>query len=168
MFVILYPGLLTGFVGALKSYEAVYDGTKLVMVLFALVWVNDAGAFFAGSALGKRKLAPRISPNKTWEGTIGGFAASVLLGLVIAALSRFTAGQGLLLGVILGVIGPLGDLAESALKRGAGVKDSGALLPGHGGVLDRIDSVIVCAPLLYYFVLTTHYAELLTKFGVTP
>jgi phosphatidate cytidylyltransferase len=138
---------------------------KLVILLFALVWINDAGAFFVGSAMGKKPLAPRISPKKTWEGTLGGFAATVILALLVGLFSRLSVWQGLFLGVVLGVAGPVGDLVESALKRGAGVKDSGAFLPGHGGVLDRIDSVIFCAPILYYFVVLSHYTSVLHLFG---
>jgi phosphatidate cytidylyltransferase len=159
VFVAIYPGLLSGYVVALKGVETGYGHGKLLFVLFALVWINDAGAFFVGSAMGKKKLAPRISPGKTWEGSIGGFAATVILGALIGMFSRFTFWQGLTLGVVLGVLGPIGDLVESALKRGAGVKDSGKFLPGHGGVLDRIDSVIFCAPILYYYiVLAIHCA----------
>ena len=169
MFVAIYPGLLMGYLVALKSYEPIANGCKLVMVLFALVWINDAGAYFAGNFFGKRKLAPRISPNKTWEGAIGGFSAAVILGALIGMFSPFyNFQQGLILGVVLGVVGPLGDLVESAIKRGAGVKDSGTLLPGHGGILDRIDSVIACAPILYYYTVLAHHAELFRNLGVSP
>lgn len=154
VFVALYPGLLAGYILAVKKLEAAQFDAKLVLMLFALVWVNDAGAFFVGSALGKRKLAPKISPNKSWEGSLGGFAASVILGLCLGLFGdTLSLGQGLLLGALIGIVGPVGDLVESAMKRGAGLKDSGVLLPGHGGVLDRIDSVIFSAPMLYYFFL---------------
>lgn len=168
LFVAVYPGLLIGYIAALRGYDGVLDGTKLVVILFLLTWINDAGAFFVGSAFGKHKLAPRISPNKTWEGSAGGFAASVLAGAGVGMwTSFFSVPQGLMLGALLGVAGPVGDLVESAIKRGADVKDSGRLLPGHGGVLDRIDSVIVCAPLLYYYVVISHHAQLVRLFGLT-
>jgi len=153
MFVAIYPGLLAGYLVALKNLELYSDDAKLLLILFALVWINDSGAYFAGKSLGKHKMSPRLSPNKTWEGAVGGFAATVLLGVLIGAfVGAFTVVEGVLLGVILGVAGPLGDLMESAIKRGANIKDSGTLLPGHGGVLDRIDSVLVCAPILYYYI----------------
>ncbi len=166
LFVAVYPGLLSGYVVALKGFEPLYGGMKLAIILFALVWINDAGAFFVGSSLGQRKLAPRISPGKTIEGSLGGFAATVILGALLPAFTSFTFRQGLFLGVVLGAIGPLGDLVESALKRGAGVKDSGTFLPGHGGVLDRIDSVIFCAPILYYYVVMSHSCHMMHCCGV--
>jgi phosphatidate cytidylyltransferase len=161
-FVALYPGLLVGYVAALRLYEiSALAGTHLLIVLFLLIWVNDAGAFFVGSAFGKHKLAPSISPNKTWEGSLGGFAASVVAGIGVGMWSaHFTVLEGVLIGAVLGIVGPIGDLVESAFKRGAGVKDSGMFLPGHGGVLDRIDSIIVAAPVLYYYVVLAHYAKL--------
>ncbi len=168
IFVAIYPGLLAGYIGALRGYDAVLGGSKLVVILFLVVWINDTGAFFVGSAIGKTKFAPNISPNKTWEGAAGGFAASVLAGLGVGMWSsHFSVGQGLLIGAALGILGPLGDLVESAFKRGAGVKDSGVLLPGHGGALDRIDSIIVCAPILYYYVVIAHHFALLERFGIT-
>jgi phosphatidate cytidylyltransferase len=154
MFVAIYPGLLAGYVIAVKQAEACspHHAAKFLIMLFALVWINDSGAYFAGKSLGKRKFAPVVSPNKTWEGAIGGFLATAILGILIGAFSStFTVRQGLVLGLVLGILAPIGDLLESAIKRGAGVKDSGTLLPGHGGVLDRIDSVLICAPVFYYF-----------------
>lgn len=167
MFVSIYPGLLSGYLVALKDYEALANGCKLVFVLFALVWINDSGAYFVGNLFGKHKMAPRISPNKTWEGAIGGFAAAVILGGVIGAVSPFfNLSQGLFLGFVLGIVGPVGDLLESAIKRGAGVKDSGTLLPGHGGILDRLDSVLVCAPILYYYSVFSNHLDIFQKLGV--
>ena len=152
-FGVLLLGLCGGMIVALKELEPQVGGFKLVMALFGLIWFNDAGAYFAGSSLGKHKVAPRLSPNKTIEGNIGGFIATMLLAVAMAMFFEpFTLMDGLILGVIMGVIGPLGDLFESALKRGANVKDSGTLLPGHGGILDRMDSVLFGAPVLYFFV----------------
>ncbi len=166
MFVAIYPGLLAGYLVALKNLEIYADDAKLLMFLFALVWINDSGAYFAGKSLGKHKMSPRLSPNKTWEGAVGGFAATVLLGVLIGAFSGyFTVLEGFILGVILGVVGPLGDLMESAIKRGANIKDSGTLLPGHGGVLDRIDSVLVCAPILYYYIVLRGAQQFLSLVG---
>jgi len=124
-------------------------------LLYALLvnWAGDIGAYYAGRALGRHKLARRVSPQKTWEG----FAGSVLASLLIAGgyLMRFLAGvtipQAIGLTVAVNVAGQVGDLAESAIKRGAGVKDSGALLPGHGGLLDRVDSTLFALPVVYTF-----------------
>jgi phosphatidate cytidylyltransferase len=124
-------------------------------LLYALLvnWAGDIGAYYAGRALGRHKLAPRVSPQKTWEG----FAGSVLASLLIAAaylvrfLTSVTIAQAIGLTVAVNVAGQVGDLAESAIKRGAGAKDSGALLPGHGGLLDRVDSTLFALPVLYAF-----------------
>jgi phosphatidate cytidylyltransferase len=151
---VIMLGLLGGMMVALKMLEPAVGGTKLVIILFAMTWVNDSGAYFAGNFWGKNKLSKKLSPNKTIEGSMGGFIANVLMGLGLGLfLDIFTVTDGLALGVVMGTLGPLGDLFESALKRGAGVKDSGSLIPGHGGVLDRIDSVLFNAPVLYFFVL---------------
>jgi len=113
---------------------------------FILIWLNDTGAYFAGRSLGRHKLAPAISPGKTWEGWAGGLLASMGAALLLAAWMPAEA-PWWMLALVVSVFGPAGDLAESALKRRAGVKDSGALLPGHGGILDRFDSHIFAAPL---------------------
>ncbi len=124
-------------------------GGWLMLYLFTLVWVADIGAYFSGKAWGKRKLAPAISPGKTWEGVLGG----VLLNLLwIAVAYYWSGGWGLSFGLFMlaslaaVIVSVPGDLGESILKREAGVKDSGNLLPGHGGILDRIDSVVAAAP----------------------
>lgn len=121
------------------------DGRAALIVLFFLVWGSDIGAFFSGRAFGQRKLAPTISPGKTWEGFYGALAAGALIGLGAWMFGLFSIWWSLwaLLVVVASVFG---DLAESAAKRIAGVKDSGNLLPGHGGVLDRLDSLLAAAP----------------------
>src|SRR6185295_11748482 len=122
-------------------------GSHLVMM------GGDTGAYYVGRALGKRKLAPSISPGKTWEGAFGGLAAA----LAMATLAHFwffrelPLKYTLPLAALMTVVGIFGDLAESALKRGAGAKDAANLLPGHGGILDRLDSLLFNAPLIYYF-----------------
>jgi len=124
------------------------------LLLLAPIWACDSGAYFVGRAVGKRPLAPVVSPNKTWEGSIGGFVASV--GAAVA-IGHWLLDMPLLMGIgagaIIGVLGQFGDLAESALKRSAGVKDSGRLIPGHGGLLDRLDSLTFAGPALYHFLL---------------
>lgn len=127
--------------------------SKLLLMFFAMVVFADTGAYYTGRLIGKHKLAPRVSPGKTIEGAVGGLIAAIGAGPLSRLLffQEIPIVHALLLGALIGVIGPIGDLAESMLKRGAGVKDSGTLLPGHGGVLDRVDSILFCAPLLYYY-----------------
>src|SRR5271155_2715068 len=138
-------------------------GPSLLLLLLLVVWSGDIAALYVGKSIGRRKLAPRLSPNKTWEGTIASVAGSVFITLVLIQLAKYLAGRGidllaypgsiwswLFLALILNIAAQLGDLAESALKRGANVKDSGTLLPGHGGVLDRIDALLLAAPVLWY------------------
>ncbi len=127
--------------------------TKLLGFFFLVVMGSDTGAYYIGKNFGKRKLVPKISPNKTWEGFIGG----ILLAIGFAALSTFLFFPELPyqvsipLAIVMSVVGVGGDLAESAIKRGAGAKDTANILPGHGGLLDRLDSLLFNAPILYYF-----------------
>ncbi len=129
------------------------NGTWALMYLLILIWVADTAAYFGGKALGRHKLAPTISPGKTVEGTVISLAATVAAAFFLfrAWFPGFAEAHGLLLGIIVNVVAQLGDLAESALKRGAGVKDSSTLLPGHGGMLDRIDSLLFALPALWYY-----------------
>jgi phosphatidate cytidylyltransferase len=124
-----------------------------LLLALSINWVGDASAYYVGKNFGKRKLAPRISPGKTWEGSAASMAAAIAFGL--AYLWRFWPDMPVLEAVRLlamaNAAGQLGDLAESALKRGAGVKDSGNLLPGHGGMLDRVDSALFTMPVLYAY-----------------
>ena len=122
------------------------------------IWVSDTGAYFSGRFFGRHKLNPEVSPKKTWEGAVGG----TLLAVGAAALMQhlflptcFSVKAALGLGLLVAVVGQVSDLAESVLKRSAGVKDSSNLLPGHGGFLDRFDSYLLLAPLFYYVVLYT-------------
>ena len=139
-----YAGLLPAAVVALREGA----GWQWVVLLFVVTWANDTLAYFAGRFLGKHQLAPRISPKKTWEGFWGGAAGSVGGALVVKALflPHLSIPAAVLVGAGAAFLGPLGDLCESMLKRAAGVKDSGKLLPGHGGLLDRIDAVLFTAP----------------------
>lgn len=127
-------------------------GFTAIIFLFAVVWSTDIGAYFNGRALGGPKLAPRFSPNKTWSGAIGGAAAAVAGGILVASLVA-PAGSLIvpLLALLLSVVSQIGDLGESWVKRRFGAKDSGKLLPGHGGVLDRVDGLVAAAALLYIF-----------------
>jgi phosphatidate cytidylyltransferase len=122
-------------------------GLAWILTVILAIWVGDSIALFAGRAFGKRKLAPVISPNKSQEGAIGGLLASMVVGAV--SFQSFGLGDwklGLIVGALIGVAGQIGDLAESVLKRQAGVKDSGSVVPGHGGVLDRIDALLFAFP----------------------
>ena len=124
-------------------------GGGLLLYLFSLVWIADIGAYFSGRKFGKHKLAPAISPGKTWEGVIGGLLANLVWIVGVYQLSSgwdLGFAQFLIISLATSLISVVGDLFESILKREAGVKDSGKLLPGHGGVMDRIDSVIAAAP----------------------
>jgi phosphatidate cytidylyltransferase len=127
--------------------------SKLLTMFFAMVVFADTGAYYTGRLLGRHKLAPRISPGKTIEGAVGGLIAAIAAGPLsrLVFYPEISIVHALVLGGLIGVLGPVGDLSESMLKRGADVKDSGKLLPGHGGMLDRVDSVLFCAPLLYYY-----------------
>lgn len=129
-------------------------------LLFALSinWVGDVAAYYVGRAIGKRKLAPRISPGKSWEGSIASMLGAVVFGVAFVywtGLPGIGLGEMAALSAVANIFGQMGDLAESALKRGAGVKDSGTLLPGHGGFLDRLDSSLFTIPLVYYWLRAT-------------
>lgn len=148
----LYIGLC---LGHLLLVRAMPDGEFLIFGLFLITWAADTGAYYAGTSLGRHKLAPSISPNKTVEGLGGGLAAAILAAFLAQAwfLPSLTGADCVALACLLTLAGLLGDLAESAMKRGAGVKDSGGLIPGHGGMLDRLDSLLFTAPAFYYYVL---------------
>jgi len=130
------------------------QGFWLVLYVFLIVWATDTGAYFAGTYLGKHKLAPGISPNKTWEGFGGGLLASMAVALLLTTLVSLEVSRILvLIAPLISLAGQLGDLFESSLKRFAHTKDSSHLIPGHGGVLDRFDSTLWAAPFTYYLVL---------------
>jgi len=170
-FAINYVALPFALLAQLRQQWA---GAILIIYLLIVVWAGDMAAYYAGRLLGRHKLAPRISPGKTWEGTIASFIVSVAVGTWFfssakgVSLALFRAhlidqGQGffapqppdlltlLILSGLINIAAQLGDLVESLIKRGAGVKDSGALLPGHGGMLDRVDALLFAAPVLWYY-----------------
>ncbi len=125
-----------------------YHGPLMIFWLFAVVWGTDIGAYFTGRRLGGPKLAPRISPNKTWSGFFGGILWAVIAAAAVAALSGYSVGASLWGGVILSIVSQLGDLYESFIKRKLDVKDSGSIIPGHGGILDRVDGLLFAAPVM--------------------
>ena len=148
-----YLGALGGSIAALRVLEPVEEGTWRMLLLLAIVMTADTAAFFVGSALGRHKLAPALSPGKTVEGLLGGLAGGVIGALAVrwAGFRSLPLAHAVWLGLGGAALGAAGDLMESLLKRWAGVKDSGALFPGHGGMLDRLDSLLFAAPVLYYY-----------------
>jgi phosphatidate cytidylyltransferase len=159
---IIYAGFLTTFLAFLKRIDPQHGGDTVVLVLL-VAWIADTGGYFAGRFLGKTKLYPAVSPKKTWAGAWGGIAGS-LLG--VAVLKLFFAkwlgwDDVFLIAIPGGILGQLGDLAESLIKRSVGVKDSGSLLPGHGGILDRIDAVLFIAPYVYAYLVVRYPVQML-------
>jgi len=140
-----------------------YLGFSLIIIVLIATIMNDTGAYFAGRKFGKHKLAPVVSPNKTWEGAIAGVITSIVFTVATAFVLKIDINIYYLfaLGLFLGVFGILGDLSESLLKRDVDIKDSGSFFPGHGGVLDRIDSLMFNLPVAYYFVKTFFYYEII-------
>lgn len=140
-----------------------WEGTLLLLLPVTVTWIGDSAAYFVGRRLGRRRLAPRVSPNKTVEGAVAGLiaapAAGALMGAVLQDLPNFPVSPlaGAAIGLVLGAGAQLGDLAESVLKREAGVKDSGALLPGHGGALDRLDALFFTIPMGYGLILLARF-----------
>jgi phosphatidate cytidylyltransferase len=133
-------------------------GAPLVLFLVFLTQFNDVAQFLFGKTFGRHKVIPQVSPNKTWEGLLGGVATTLVLALALAPwLTPLPPHQAVAAGLIIGFGGFIGDVVVSALKRDLGIKDSGALLPGHGGILDRVDSLLYTAPLLFHFVYYLHF-----------
>jgi phosphatidate cytidylyltransferase len=160
VFGVIYVALLAGFLigvrmtpDQLARVPIPHLASKLLTMFFAMVMMTDTGAYYTGRSVGRHKLAPRVSPGKTIEGAVGGFITAIITGPLCRLIffPEIPILHAALLGAAIGIIGQVGDLAESMLKRGSGVKDSGTLLPGHGGMLDRVDSILFCAPLLYYY-----------------
>lgn len=143
---------LTAAVPATVSAASLDPGRVYLWVAFLATWGSDTFAYFIGTAFGRHKLCPDISPHKSIEGFAGGVAGAILAAFIFGHFTGIPLPHRFLTGLIIGLIAPVGDLAESALKRFCGVKDSGALLPGHGGVLDRFDSILFSVPAIYYYV----------------
>ena len=139
--------------GHLLLLRALDQGMYFVFFLLVVTWGTDTGGFLVGRTVGKRKLAPQISPNKTVAGLFGGVCFAILMAFLakIWFLPILTTGDCLGMGLFIATLAVIGDLVQSAMKRSAGVKDSGTLLPGHGGILDRIDSLLFTAPCFYYY-----------------
>jgi phosphatidate cytidylyltransferase len=152
---ILYIGWLGAYIVSLRSLP---DGLWWLMLVLPAMWFSDGAAYFVGRRYGKHKISQRISPKKSWEGYFGGLVVGALGTMLLASLwhlraPAITADKGLLLGLIVSAISPLGDFGESMIKRSFGMKDASALLPGHGGIMDRIDSWLWAAPIGYYLII---------------
>lgn len=154
---ILYIGLLSG---ALMRLRIDFDpnGSKLIFFLLLVVWAGDSLAYYTGRKFGRTKLLPRVSPKKTVEGLLGGVAGSLIAAAIIhfTFFDEFPLVHALIAAALLSLAGVVGDLAESAWKRSAAIKDSGTIIPGHGGVLDRLDSILFTAPVLYAYWFLLH------------
>lgn len=136
---------------AIRLHGQETNGPKLLLFALVITWVGDTAAYFVGRGMGKRKLAPHLSPNKTWEGTIASLIGALITGAIFGRYINIPFAYLLGMAACGNVAGQMGDLLESAFKRSAGVKDSGSLLPGHGGVLDRIDALILTFPVVWYY-----------------
>lgn len=159
IFTVIYTALPFGFALGLPKYSAYQDVFTLeVFFMFILIWSSDTFAFLTGKFFGKHKMAPKISPKKTWEGFAGGVVLTLVLSFFVERYFPELRGNWMVVGFLISVFAPLGDLVESQLKRSFGVKDSGNIIPGHGGILDRLDSFIICAPVVYlYFILDKYF-----------
>lgn len=151
---ILYVGWLLSYLVALRGLDG---GRNWVFLALFTTWASDTAAFFIGRKLGGHKLAPNISPGKTWEGTMGGIVGAIIMSILFFTPTPFRLPlvywQAIGLSILVSIFGQVGDLVESLLKRNMGVKDSGTLLPGHGGILDRMDSIIFAGIVVYYYVI---------------
>ena len=170
LFALIYVVYPLTLLPLIKAHE---DGTGLLTFLFVCVWSGDIFALYIGKNFGNMRLAPRLSPNKTWLGSFASVAGSIVCGMAVYYLGIFLSGRGytalhigwparqmVLLAIVLNLAAQLGDLLESAIKRGADVKDSGTLLPGHGGILDRIDALLLASPVLWYILLLRDWQTL--------
>ena len=144
----IYLGYLLSFMLKIKDLP---NGNYYLISLLIITWANDTGAYLIGTKFGKNKIFPKISPKKTIEGSIGGIIFSIAGTFALKNWLNLTFNELLSLGLIISIIAQLGDLFESVLKRGSGIKDSGTLIPGHGGILDSLDSLIFTAPVFYYY-----------------
>lgn len=155
LFGLMYAAVPFVFFMGLGFVKGTYNA-YIPLGFLILLWTNDTGAYLAGRSIGRHKLFERISPNKTWEGFVGGVILAVIAGLILFYYWRvFPLWIWVCMALIISLFGTLGDLVESMLKRNVGVKDSGKLLPGHGGLLDRFDGLLMAAPLVYLFLKST-------------
>jgi phosphatidate cytidylyltransferase len=149
VFVVAYVGAMGAYIIVMRGMR---DGFRIVLVFGLMVLMNDVGAWLVGRRVGRHAMAPSVSPEKTWEGWLGGATFTIVVGILagIGLDPPMTVGRGLVLAALVAVVAPLGDLFESMLKRDFGVKDTGKVIPAHGGALDRLDSLLFSAPLFFY------------------
>ncbi len=160
-FSVFYFGIGFGSLSLLRggeeflNYGSISVNPGIFLILFVLIgtWASDSFAFFAGRRWGKYKMAPHISPNKTVEGLLGGMAGTVLLCLLLSAVTGFSLWKGFFMAILVAVAAPIGDLFESYIKRACRIKDSGHILPGHGGMMDRFDSLLFAAPVVVMYLI---------------
>ncbi|MEO6884262.1 MAG: phosphatidate cytidylyltransferase [Bacteroidia bacterium] len=158
---VFYVALPFGLLDLLYFQYINYNPSKIILGYFFLMWTNDTGAYLCGRAFGKHKLFERISPKKTWEGTIGGVILSIAIAFVIAHFfTQLRLVDWIVIALIVSIIGSLGDLVESLFKRSINVKDSGKILPGHGGILDRFDAVLISTPFVIAYLLIFAHLDL--------
>lgn len=153
IWIVVPLALLSGFFNPNANPDAAWSQSGALLGFFLILWIYDSGAYIAGSILGKHKMMERISPKKSWEGFVGGAAFSFLTAFLISAsFTEFSLGQWMIIALMIIIFGTLGDFIESMLKRSAGIKDSGRILPGHGGILDRFDAVLIAAPIVFLLI----------------
>ncbi|MDK2824131.1 MAG: phosphatidate cytidylyltransferase [Clostridia bacterium] len=151
IFMLIYIGWSLTHIVLLRN---IFMGNLILIYLFAIIWSTDTGAYFAGRFFGKKKLAPLVSPKKTVEGSIGGLIFSTFVAFLFNTFVHIFSSQFLIISALtISIMGQIGDLVESSFKRFVDVKDSGKIIPGHGGILDRFDSTIISAPVLFYLIL---------------
>jgi phosphatidate cytidylyltransferase len=143
----LYVALPLSYFVALRQLD---NGLRWIAIAFLCTWACDSAAYLVGRSIGRHAFSPRISPKKTWEGAVGGVVAATLTGLLAVPLLDAPTALAAILGCAIAIVAIAGDLVESFIKRQLGIKDSGTLIPGHGGVLDRVDSLLFAVPLVYY------------------
>lgn len=163
-FIIAYTGLLPAYFLLIRNLEFMADGIDkccwdflspgagFLFLTLMTIWTSDIGAYYTGKKYGKKPLCPSISPKKTVEGAIGGSVSGVLMAVIIGLLIPIHLGHSIILGLLIITTAQMGDLCESLIKRDVGVKDSGDIVPGHGGVLDRADSYVITAPIAFYYI----------------
>ena len=137
-----------------ECYSDRADFYAIPLSIYIFIWINDTGAYLSGVTLGKHKLCPNISPHKTVEGSVGGIVSSIIVSFILGFSFSFekNLANAVILTIPFCILGMIGDLFASAIKRAAGIKDYGTIIPGHGGILDRFDSILMTAPLLYLFI----------------
>jgi len=158
----VYVGWLFSYLVAIRSIGGdfhvrgvpwpISNGAWLVLFVVFAAWAADTGAYLVGRKWGRRRLAPVLSPGKSWEGMLAGFASSIVMSLIMGEVMGMQWTSSVILGLGIGIASLIGDLAESAIKRDIGIKDFGSILPGHGGILDRFDGLLFAAPMFYYYV----------------